>query len=68
LEGAIVNSFQKERRTNQKEKLNTILMVLIYKVFINGVSSHKIERLARSLRIGSISLAQVSEINKALSQ
>jgi len=43
-------------------------MALIQEAFINGVSTRKIERLARSLGIESISAAQVSEINKGLSQ
>lgn len=40
---------------------------MIQEAFINGVSTRKMEILARFLGIESISAAQVSEINKALS-
>ncbi|MCD6194211.1 MAG: IS256 family transposase [Candidatus Aminicenantes bacterium] len=52
----------------QKKRSEAALMALIQEAFINGVSTRKIERLARSLGIESISAAQVSEINKGLSQ
>jgi len=51
----------------QKKRSEAALMALIQEAFINGVSTRKIERLARSLGIESISAAQVSEINKGLS-
>ena len=41
---------------------------LIQEAFINGVSTRKIERLAKTLGIENISASQVSEINKGLSE
>ena len=41
---------------------------LIQEAFINGVSTRKIERLAKRLGIENISASQVSEINKGLSE
>ena len=44
------------------------LIQIVQEAFINGVSTRKIERLARSLGIESISPSQVSQINKDLTQ
>ncbi len=52
----------------QRRRSEAALIALIQEAFINGVSTRKIERLARSLGIESISASQVSEINKGLSQ
>jgi len=52
----------------QRKRSEAALIALIQEAFINGVSTRKIERLARSLGIESISASQVSEINKGLSQ
>jgi hypothetical protein len=41
---------------------------LIQEAFVNGVSTRKIECLAKSLGIESISASQVSEINKELNE
>jgi transposase-like protein len=43
-------------------------MSLVQEAFINGVSTRKIERLARRMGIENISASQVSEINKGLSE
>ena len=55
--------FITERRRSEQA-----LIVLIQEAFINGVSTRKIERLARSLGIENISASQVSEINKGLGE
>jgi transposase-like protein len=52
----------------QRKRSEAGLMASVREAFINGVSTRKMERLARPLGIESISAAQVSEINKALSQ
>jgi len=41
---------------------------VVQEAFINGVSTRKIERLARALGIETMSASQVSEINKGLTQ
>jgi putative transposase len=61
--GGYIPFFITERRRSEQA-----LIALIQEAFINGVSTRKIERLARSLGIENISAAQVSEINKGLSQ
>ena len=61
--GGYIPFFITERRRSEQA-----LIALIQEAFINGVSTRKIERLARSLGIESISASQVSEINKALSE
>lgn len=52
----------------QRRRSEAALMALVQEAFINGVSTRKIERLARALGIESISASQVSEINKGLSE
>ena len=61
--GGYIPFFITERRRSEQA-----LMALIQEAFINGVSTRKIERLARSLGIENISASQVSEINKGLSE
>jgi len=61
--GGYIPFFITERRRSEQA-----LIALIQEAFINGVSTRKIERLARSLGIESISASQVSEINKGLSE
>lgn len=51
----------------EKKRSELALMQVVQEAFINGVSTRKIERLAHSLGIDSISASQVSEINKGLS-
>ena len=48
----------------EKKRSEAALMNVIQEAFINGVSTRKIERLAKSLGIHSISRSQVSEITK----
>lgn len=50
----------------EKRRSEQALLALIQEAFINGVSTRKMERLARSLGIENISASQVSEINKGL--
>lgn len=61
--GGYIPFFITERRRSEQA-----LIALIQEAFINGVSTRKIERLARSLGIENISASQVSEINKGLSE
>lgn len=51
--------------TERKRSENALIQV-IQEAFINGVSTRKIERLAKSLGIQSISASQVSEMSKEL--
>jgi putative transposase len=53
--------FISERRRSEQA-----LMGVVQEAFINGVSTRKIERLAKAMGIENISAAQVSEINKEL--
>ena len=50
----------------EKKRSEAALMNVIQEAFINGVSTRKIERLAKSLGIHSISRSQVSEITREL--
>ncbi len=61
--GGYIPFFITERRRSEQA-----LIALIQEAFINGVSTRKIERLARSLGIENISASQVSEINKGLTE
>ena len=61
--GGYIPFFITERRRSEQA-----LIALIQEAFINGVSTRKIERLAKSLGIENISASQVSEINKGLSE
>jgi len=59
--GGYVPFFISERRRSEQA-----LIAVVQKAFINGVSTRKIERLARAMGIKNISASQVSEFNKEL--
>jgi len=59
--GGYVPFFIAERRRSEQA-----LIAVVQEAFINGVSTRKIERLARTMGIENISAAQVSEFNKEL--
>jgi len=59
--GGYVPFFISERRRSEQA-----LIAVVQEAFINGVSTRKIERLARAMGIENISAAQVSEFNKEL--
>ena len=61
--GGYIPFFISERKRSEQA-----LIGLIQEAFINGVSTRKIERLAKRLGIENISASQVSEINKGLSE
>jgi transposase-like protein len=61
--GGYIPFFVTERKRSEQA-----LILLIQEAFINGVSTRKIERLARRLGIENISASQVSEINKGLNE
>ena len=61
--GGYIPFFITERKRSEQA-----LIALIQEAFINGVSTRKLERLAKSLGIENISASQVSEINKGLSE
>jgi len=50
----------------EKNRSEAALMSLVQEAFVNGLSTRKVERLARSLGIESISASQVSEITRGL--
>jgi len=52
----------------EKKRSETALISLIREAYVNGVSTRKMERLAKSLGIEGLSATQVSEITKGLSQ
>jgi putative transposase len=51
-----------------RKRSEAALISLVQEAFINGVSTRKIERLARSLGIESLSASQVSEITRELDE
>lgn len=51
---------------SEKRRSEAALMNVIQEAYINGVSTRKIEKLAKSLGIDSISRSQVSQITKDL--
>lgn len=51
---------------NEKKRSEVALMNVIQEAYINGVSTRKVEKLAKSLGIDSISSSQVSQITKEL--
>ena len=53
---------------SERKRSEAALMNVIQEAYINGVSTRKIERLAKSLGIESISRGQVSEITKELNE
>lgn len=59
--GGYVPFFVTERKRSE-----LALIQVVQEAFINGVSTRKVERLAKSLGIESISAGQVSQINKGL--
>ena len=61
--GGYVPFFISERKRSEQA-----LISLVREAFINGVSTRKIERLAKTLGIENISASQVSEINKGLNE
>ena len=52
----------------EKKRSEQALLQVVQEAFVNGISTRKIERLAKSLGIESISASQVSEINKELKE
>lgn len=52
----------------QKRRSEQALMSMIKEAYVNGVSTRKIERLAKELGIENISASQVSQINKGLDE
>src|SRR5690554_5671967 len=61
--GGYIPFFVTERKRSEQA-----LIQVVQEAFVNGVSTRKIERLAQSLGIESISAGQVSEINKELNE
>lgn len=61
--GGYIPFFVTERKRSEQA-----LIQVVHQAFINGVSTRKIERLARSLGIEGMSASQVSEINKGLNE
>ena len=61
--GGYVPFFVTERKRSEQA-----LLQVVQEAFVNGVSTRKIERLAHSLGIESISASQVSEINSELNE
>ena len=52
----------------EKRRSEQALISMIKEAYINGVSTRKIERLAKELGIENISASQVSQINKGLDE
>lgn len=52
----------------EKKRSEQALIQVVQEAFVNGISTRKIERLAHSLGIESISASQVSVINKELNE
>ena len=52
----------------ERKRSEQALIHVVQEAFVNGVSTRKIERLAQSLGIESISPSQVSQINKELTE
>jgi transposase-like protein len=61
--GGYIPFFVTERKRSEQA-----LIQVVQEAFVNGVSTRKIERLAQSLGIESISASQVSQINKELNE
>jgi transposase-like protein len=61
--GGYIPFFVVERKRSEQA-----LIQVVQEAFINGVSTRKIERLAKSLGIENLSASQVSEINKGLDE
>jgi len=52
----------------EKKRSEQAMIQVVQEAFINGVSTRKIERLAKALGIETLSASQVSEINKGLNE
>lgn len=52
----------------ERKRSEAALLSLIQEANVNGVSTRKVERLAKSLGIESISASQVSEIIRGLDE
>ena len=52
----------------EKKRSETALISLVQEAYVNGVSTRKVERLAKSLGIEGLSATQVSEITKGLNK
>jgi putative transposase len=52
----------------ERKRSELALMTLVQEAFINGVSTRRIERLAKAIGIENISASQVSEITKGLEE
>jgi len=50
----------------ERKRSETALLEVVQEAFINGVSTRKIEELAKRLGVENLSASQVSEINKGL--
>jgi len=61
--GGYVPFFVTEKRRSEQA-----LMAMVKEAWVNGVSTRKIERLAKELGIENISASQVSQINKGLDE
>lgn len=61
--GGYIPFFISERKRSEQA-----LMSLVREAYVNGVSTRKIDKLAKSLGIENISAGQVSEINKGLNE
>ena len=53
---------------SEKKRSEQALLALVQEAYINGVSTRKIEKLAKTLGIEGISAGQVSNINKHLNE
>jgi len=52
----------------EKKRSETALISLVQEAYVNGVSTRKVEKLAKTLGIEGMSATQVSEITKGLNQ
>ncbi|SMC08876.1 IS256 family transposase [Nitratiruptor tergarcus] len=52
----------------EKRRSEQALIAMVKEAYVNGVSTRKIERLAKELGIENISASQVSQINKGLDE
>ena len=52
----------------EKKRSETALISLVQEAYVNGVSTRKVEKLAKTLGIEGLSATQVSEITKGLNQ
>jgi putative transposase len=59
--GGYIPFFVTERRRSE-----AALIEVVQEAYINGVSTRKIEQLAKKLGVESLSASQVSDINKGL--